>query len=223
MNYTIGQRRGLGLGAAVAPGGEPLYVVKMDARSQYAGQRVGPRASALATKRVFLRDVNWIGPGAFEKAATGAEIAVRVRSTRPPAPALLEMKAGEACVEFLDEESGVAPGQACVCYDNTGPRARVLGGGIYQEHQTGRLGRLEFAPSHSTGGARMKQRGPLRAAQLETPCREEAYARWAPVHDLAFTAIMAPGRRAAVAAARNGHTAFERRRRHRARIANVQS
>jgi tRNA-uridine 2-sulfurtransferase len=128
MHYTIGQRRGLGLGAAVATGGEPLYVVKIDAAHMQV--TVGPR-SALATKRVSLRDVNWIGPGSFEDAAAaGAEIAVRVRSTRPPAPALLELKAGEPCVEFVDDESGVAPGQACVFYDNIGPRARVLGGGF---------------------------------------------------------------------------------------------
>jgi phosphatidylethanolamine/phosphatidyl-N-methylethanolamine N-methyltransferase len=41
-------------------------------------------------------------------------------------------------------------------------------------------------------------------AQMENAHVEEAYARWAPVYDLAFTAIMAPGRRAAVAAAQRG-------------------
>jgi tRNA-specific 2-thiouridylase len=128
MHFTIGQRRGLGLGAAGAVAGEPLYVVKIDAT--HARVIVGPR-SALATKRVFLRDVNWIGPGALEQAVMAApEIAVRVRSTRPPVPALLECKGGELCVEFADDESGVAPGQACVFYENAGPRARVLGGGF---------------------------------------------------------------------------------------------
>jgi phosphatidylethanolamine/phosphatidyl-N-methylethanolamine N-methyltransferase len=38
-------------------------------------------------------------------------------------------------------------------------------------------------------------------AQLENAHVEEAYARWAPFYDLAFAAVMAPGRRAAVAAA----------------------
>ncbi len=128
MHYTIGQRRGLGLGAAGATAGEPLYVVKIDAA--HARVTVGPR-EALATRRVFLRDVNWIGPGAFEDAASaGQEIAVRVRSTRPPAPALLELRSGEVCVEFVDDETGVAPGQACVFYEHAGPGARVLGGGF---------------------------------------------------------------------------------------------
>ncbi len=38
-------------------------------------------------------------------------------------------------------------------------------------------------------------------ALMENAHVEEAYARWAPVYDLAFTVVMAPGRRAAVAAA----------------------
>ncbi len=128
MHFTIGQRRGLGLGAAASSAGEPLYVVRIDAAK--ARVTVGPR-SALATRRVALRDVNWIGPGELEQAArSGREIAVRVRSTRPPAPALLELRDGQICVEFVDDESGVAPGQACVFYDNVEPRARVLGGGF---------------------------------------------------------------------------------------------
>jgi len=121
-------------------------VIKIDAA--HTQVTVGPR-SALATKRVFLRDVNWIGPGSFEEAAAaGAEIAVRVRSTRPPAPALLELKAGEPCVEFLDDESGVAPGQACVFYDDTGPRARVLGGGFIKSAEPAGL-TAAVSPSHA--------------------------------------------------------------------------
>lgn len=143
MRYTIGQRRGLGLGSAGASAGEPLFVVKIDA--SHARVTVGPR-SALATKRVCLRDVNWIGPGDFEAtAAAGLEIAVRVRSTRPPAPALLELKHGEACVEFVDDESGVAPGQACVFYESAEPRARVLGGGFIRSAES-----ADAAVSHAS-------------------------------------------------------------------------
>ena len=91
---------------------------------------VGPRA-ALATKTIALRDVNWIGPGRLDALPTsGLEIAVRVRSARPPAPALLEYSAGCARVSLLGEESGVAPGQACVFYESVEPDARVLGGGF---------------------------------------------------------------------------------------------
>jgi len=144
MNYTIGQRRGLGLGAAGAVAGEPLFVVKIDAA--HARVTVGPRA-ALATKRIVLRDVNWIGPGNFaDVAAAGAEIAVRVRSTRPPAPATLGLNGGEVFVEFVDDESGVAPGQACVFYDNAGPRARILGGGFIKSGESALAALVAAAP-----------------------------------------------------------------------------
>jgi tRNA-specific 2-thiouridylase len=127
IHYTIGQRRGLSLDDK-AMNGEPHYVVGINAAS--AEVVVGPRA-ALATRAIALRDVNWIGPGGLDVLPeTGLEIAVRVRSTRPPAPALLEYSAGCARVSLFGEESGVAPGQACVFYESADAHARVLGGGF---------------------------------------------------------------------------------------------
>jgi tRNA-uridine 2-sulfurtransferase len=120
VHYTIGQRRGIGVAAA-----EALYVVALDAAK--ARVVVGPRSS-LAVARLRLRDVNWIGEGEIaDLPANGLPIAVRVRSTRPPAPAVLT-PIGE--IEFVEPESGVSPGQACVFYDSTDPNARVLGGGF---------------------------------------------------------------------------------------------
>jgi tRNA-specific 2-thiouridylase len=128
MRYTIGQRRGLGVSDAAATGGEPLFVIKLDAAARRV--IVGPRA-ALATRIVRLRDVNWIGDGELrDLPAGGRDIHVRLRSTRAPAPAtLFADAAGEAKVELLNGEEGVSPGQACVFYDGPGARARVLGGG----------------------------------------------------------------------------------------------
>lgn len=132
MNYTIGQRKGLGLGASASAGGEPLYVVRIDAAN--ARVTVGPR-EALSTKRVTLRDVNWIGPGTLDD-ALGREIAARVRSTRPPAPATILRRGDEIVVEFVEGENGVAPGQACVFYENEDARARVLGGGFIRSAES---------------------------------------------------------------------------------------
>ena len=87
MRYTVGQRRGLGLSQSHVTGGEPLYVVRLEPRTNRVV--VGPR-EALATRAVDLRDVNWIGAGDLaDLPAGGLEIAVRLRSTRPPVPALL--------------------------------------------------------------------------------------------------------------------------------------
>lgn len=122
INFTVGQRKGLGVAA-----GEPLYVIKLDAsRAQVI---VGPR-EALATHQVYLRDINWLGDMPLDNLpAEGLEIAVRVRSTRPPQAAILRNEDGNLFVELPSGEFGVSPGQACVFYDGLEPRARVLGGG----------------------------------------------------------------------------------------------
>jgi len=124
IHFTVGQRRGLGIAA-----GTPLYVVRLDAAMQRVV--VGPR-EALATRRMRLRDVNWIGDGGMQTALAGGglDVFVKVRSTRPPQPAWLHQAAGGIEVDLVDGEEGVAPGQACVFYDAAEGQARVLGGGF---------------------------------------------------------------------------------------------
>jgi tRNA-specific 2-thiouridylase len=127
MRYTIGQRKGLGLSDSAISGGEPLFVVRLDAAARRVF--VGPR-EALATRVVRLRDVNWIGEGELSDIGPdGLELFVRLRSTRPPAAALLFHSAEGTMVELASGEEGISPGQACVFYDGPGARARVLGGG----------------------------------------------------------------------------------------------
>jgi tRNA-specific 2-thiouridylase len=105
--------------------GEPLYVIRLEPDT--ARVVVGPR-TALATSRIRLGDMNWLG-GPGEAAAR--PVAVRVRSTREPRPALLfrDPQGDGAEIELATPEDGVSPGQACVIYADDGPRARVLGGG----------------------------------------------------------------------------------------------
>ena len=120
IHYTIGQRRGLGIG-----GGEPLYVVRLDPDARRV--IVGPR-EALATRNVPVDEVNWLGDVALDDAPEGGhEVAVKVRSTRPPVPARLHPRGGRVEVELLTPEEGIAPGQACVFYAPEG--SRVFGGG----------------------------------------------------------------------------------------------
>ncbi|MGJ3232398.1 MAG: tRNA 2-thiouridine(34) synthase MnmA [Oceanicaulis sp.] len=119
IRYTVGQRRGLGVSV-----GEPLYVVRLDAET--ARVIVGPRKD-LAVRRIALKDVNWIGDGDLAD-ADGIAIGVKVRSTRPPSPAVLEVSGDGVHVLLNEGEEGVAPGQACVFYDTPG-HDRVLGGG----------------------------------------------------------------------------------------------
>jgi tRNA-specific 2-thiouridylase len=126
-NFTVGQRRGLGVAD-----GEPLYVVRLEADSGRV--IVGPRA-ALRCARIRLMAVNWLGAGDMAE-ADGAQVYVRIRSTRPPARAMLRIVNGEVSVILDEDEFGVAPGQACVFYERRGPGARVLGGGIIAREET---------------------------------------------------------------------------------------
>tara|TARA_R110002020_G_scaffold473858_1_gene703741 strand:- start:2923 stop:4113 length:1191 start_codon:yes stop_codon:yes gene_type:complete len=123
VHFTIGQRRGIGVAT-----GDPLYVVHLDARSRRV--IVGPR-EALETRRLILRDVNWLGDAPLvDIGPEGLECFAKVRSTRPPRPAILRAAEGEISVELVEGEAGVAPGQACVLYSAAGDDARVFGGGF---------------------------------------------------------------------------------------------
>jgi tRNA-specific 2-thiouridylase len=121
IGFTVGQRRGLGIG-----GGDPRFVVRLDAARRQVV--VGPR-SALARRSMDLGEVNWLGSSDFDSPPSGGwEVAVRVRSTRPPKAArVMPVGSGGARVELLEAEEGVAAGQACVFYAREG--GRVLGGG----------------------------------------------------------------------------------------------
>ncbi len=123
VNFTVGQRKGLGVAV-----GEPLFVVRIDAASRRV--IVGPR-ELLRTVRIRLREVNWIGGGTLGDAlAKEQALFVKVRSTQAPRAARLTSDRTNVFVELADAEFGVSAGQACVFYDSSGPDARVLGGGL---------------------------------------------------------------------------------------------
>ncbi len=120
INYTIGQRRGLGIGGLA----DPLYVVRLDADTKQVV--VGPK-HMLATRTVPIKEVNWLGDEAFSSRSEW-NVTVRVRSTRPPVDAILRpLSDTTAEVELLVAEEGVSPGQACVFYDTES--SRIFGGG----------------------------------------------------------------------------------------------
>ncbi|MCB6177482.1 tRNA 2-thiouridine(34) synthase MnmA [Rhodobacter sp. Har01] len=120
IHYTVGQRKGLGLGGL----GEPLYVVRLEVDARRV--IVGPKA-ALSTRIVPLREINWLGDQPFDSRPEW-HLDVRVRSTRPPCPAVVRpLSATEAEVELIAPEDGVSPGQACAFHAPEG--SRVFGGG----------------------------------------------------------------------------------------------
>ncbi len=120
IHYTIGQRRGLGIGGL----SEPLYVVKLDVDKKQVV--VGPK-EMLATRTVPVREINWLGDEPFTSKDKW-HVSVKVRSTRPPREAIIRpLSDTTAEVELLTPEEGISPGQACVFYETDG--SRIFGGG----------------------------------------------------------------------------------------------
>ena len=122
--FTIGQRRGLGLGGQP----EPLYVSNIDATT---GQvEVGSKAD-LQASGLYASRVNWINSGNAidgQQPQEADEImaTVKIRYRYPPIPArILPQPDGKAEVRFQYACPAVTPGQAVVFYDGD----RILGGG----------------------------------------------------------------------------------------------
>jgi len=116
-DYTIGQRKGLGLAV-----GEPLYVTALD--TAHNALVVGS-AAELGRREVLVRDVNWIPPDVADTLPCRANVKIRYRSTEHPAT-LYRADEGHVRIEFDAPLRDLPPGQAAVLYDGD----RCLGGGI---------------------------------------------------------------------------------------------
>lgn len=115
INFTVGQRKGLGIG-----GGEPLYVVRIEPEAHRVV--VGP-SEALKGRRVRLAEVNWLAPAGEVR---DRAVHVKLRSAQPAVPARLTLDGAGGGEVLLDmPAAGIAPGQACVFYEGD----RLLGGG----------------------------------------------------------------------------------------------
>ncbi|HXU11999.1 MAG TPA: aminomethyltransferase beta-barrel domain-containing protein, partial [Candidatus Binatia bacterium] len=117
-NYTVGQRRGLGVASA-----RPLYVVALDPggnrvivgedREQYRGG-------------LFAERVNWVS---IERPTTPIEATARIRSGHAGAEAVVTpLDGGRIQVTFDAPQRAVTPGQAVVLYRGD----LLLGGGFIQ-------------------------------------------------------------------------------------------
>lgn len=132
VNYTVGQRKGLGIGGGHNEANDPFYVVKIDATQNAV--IVGPK-EALARDIVYLEECNWLfdvnnlrsdTPHSGGVASEGYPIEVKLRSMTRAVPSTLYTRPdGTAEIHLPEAQHGISPGQAAVCYDGN----RVLGGG----------------------------------------------------------------------------------------------
>lgn len=114
LHYTVGQRKGLGVGF-----GKPMYVIGKDATSRRV---ILGDNEELFRKRVFLRDVNFIS---IEKPETPIVVDAKIRYSATPYPALLSVEGDSAVLEFDIAQRAPSPGQAAVFYYGN----VLLGGG----------------------------------------------------------------------------------------------
>ncbi len=115
-NYTIGQRRGLGIA-----GERPWYVISLDAEKN---QVVVGHAEETFGDNLQAKQLNWI---AFDALTTPMEAEAKIRSTGKAKPVFITPLEGDTVsVSFAEPQKAVTPGQSVVFYQGS----TVLGGGV---------------------------------------------------------------------------------------------
>jgi tRNA-specific 2-thiouridylase len=113
--FTVGQRRGLGIGGLT----EPRYVTHIDASSGRV--MVGPK-QRLGARGLMAKGVSWTEDQPMEEQLA----MVKIRYRHPALPARIVPQSPERAEVWFEHASpAVTPGQAAVFYDGE----RVLGGG----------------------------------------------------------------------------------------------
>lgn len=119
-NYTIGQRKGLGVAF-----GEPKYVTHIDANHNEVtiGDRNELLCAEVHASEMRVRDEEWM--------RSSPEVLARIRYKSPASPAKLVLDDDfaankRACLHFEESVWGVTPGQSLVLYKN----GLVIGGGL---------------------------------------------------------------------------------------------
>ena len=119
VNFTIGQRRGLGIAV-----GEPLYVI--DINPSTLEVTVGSKDD-LRKETLYIKDINWLGDDQFDNKRH--KVKVKFGSTLDLENADIISDGKNISVKLESGlREGISPGQACVFYDNQNS-SRVLGGG----------------------------------------------------------------------------------------------
>jgi len=118
IHFTIGQRKGLGIGGGHNEDNNPFYVLRIDpAKNQVI---VGPK-EALAKNVLHVKDCNWL----YEMNGAAQPIELKFRSSMKPVAATIRKTETGAEITLDAPQYGISPGQATVFYSGS----RVLGGG----------------------------------------------------------------------------------------------
>jgi len=114
-NYTIGQRKGLGVSGFESP----LYVIEIN---QKKNQIVLGDQSFLKKTKISLNKINWLDETISKN---NLKCFAKIRSTQKESSGKLNITSNFAQFEFDEVVNATSPGQACVFY----LKDQVLGGG----------------------------------------------------------------------------------------------
>ena len=121
IDYTIGQRRGLGIGGVSDLEEERLYVVDINVQDNEV--IVGPK-EALNVDEILLKEMNWVN----NSFPSDKKILVKLRNTGKLISAEMNKTNDRVTLYPKKPVEGVSPGQAAVIYD-ANDENNVLGGG----------------------------------------------------------------------------------------------
>ena len=121
IDYTIGQRRGLGIGGVSDLEEERLYVVDINVQDNEV--IVGPK-EALNVDEILLKEMNWVN----NSFPSDKKILVKLRNTGKLISAEMNKMDDRVTLYPTNPVEGVSPGQAAVIYD-ANDENNVLGGG----------------------------------------------------------------------------------------------
>ncbi len=114
-NFTVGQRKGLGLTSA-----NPLYVLNIDPKSNKV--TVGSDADLLS-RELRVDRLNWIS---IPQLVEPIRVSAKIRHRHEPQPATLSPGSdGTVCALFDEPQRAITPGQAAIFYQED----EVVGGG----------------------------------------------------------------------------------------------
>ena len=113
--YTIGQRKGLGIGGH----SEPVFVIATDTSSNtvYVGEGHHHKGLSRFCLRIAASEVHWIRPDLAMPVGAVRRCRVRIRYRQPLQSATLLMRPEGLYVLFDEPQRGISPGQFCVWYD----------------------------------------------------------------------------------------------------------
>lgn len=125
--YTVGQRKGLGIGGFE----NPLFVLATDVHENliFVGEGVEHPGLYRKTLKINSNDIHWVRPDKILQVGESAEYDVRVRYRQPLQHATLHRLPEGLYIDFEKPQQSITPGQFAAWYQED----EVIGSGVISE------------------------------------------------------------------------------------------